>query len=147
MTPRRFYPKFYAVACWNLDALHRILSASDTPLRDVAWGAEWLGAKWTPDRWWPTLCLLLRSESAYDRETALNAIEGRISRDGNGVDRSFYERQWPHDVVDMRDVVLTELRRVSKEDAVQSLRDLACELANELHHGSRWWDDEEPQKQ
>jgi len=39
----------------NPEALAALLADPATPTRVLSWGAECLGARWTPDRWWPTI--------------------------------------------------------------------------------------------
>lgn len=120
-------------------ALHAVLAAPDVPKHVLRWGAEWLGARWTPDRWWPVLVQLSHSETAIDQEIALNAIEGRIVHEC--VEPNFSLRTWPGDIVLMRHEILTELERMAA-GAHPVNRTEAAELAEELRTGRRWYDDE-----
>lgn len=131
----------YELADKDPDALYAILSAPDVAAHDLRWGAEWLGAKWTPDRWWPVLLKMLRDKVHVTREIALNAIEGRIVHEGTPA--NFRQRDWPRDVVTMKDEILAELDRVAAEDPYPYFREDAAELAQELRSGRRWYEDEE----
>jgi hypothetical protein len=120
------------------EALHAMLLAPDTARSVVYCGAEWLGLKWTPEKWWPTLRDWLRSDQGILREVAMNAIEGR---NAHGEPTGFSVREWPRDVTEYRDEIIAELQRLA-DDPSEPLQDPAAELAEDLRTNTREWERE-----
>lgn len=138
----RYHGSLFALALSDPDRLHAMLADPATHGADLSWGAEVLGARWTPDRWWPTLRTLLRHERVTVREGALVGLAGEQTEPDEPVGAApagFYAvRDWPSDAGPIRDEVLAELERIAREDEHPLIREAAAGHAAELRTGERY---------
>lgn len=121
------------------DALHALITDPKTDRGVVYCAATCLGLRWTPDKWWPTLRDMLRSERVNIREIAMEAVAGIDVHDGRP--DGFTVRDWPRDAQTHREEILVELDRIA--DATSCLREMATELATDLRTGTHWLDRED----
>lgn len=132
------------LALTDPDALAAMLADPATEPRLLSWGAECLGARWTPDRWWPTIKLLLRHKNIVVRETALIGLAGEQTEPEEPVGATppgFYAvRDWPVDLApEIRDEVIAEMTRIiqnTEEPLV--IRGLAAHCFAQIRCGDRY---------
>jgi hypothetical protein len=131
------------------ETLHALLQDPATPPHVLSCGAEVLGARWTPDRWWPTIKALLRHQNIVVREAAMIGLAGEQTEPDEpmgAAPQGFYEgRNWPADVGALRDEALAELDRVAREDIHAIIREIAAGHALQLRTGEKY--PEEPDAQ
>lgn len=118
-----------------------------TPTHVLSWGAECLGARWTPDRWWPTIKALLRHKTITVREAAMVGLAGEQTEPDEphgAAPPGFYAgRNWPADLAsEIRDEVIAEMARIAADVAEHDvIRGIAAHCLAQIRSGEKYPED------